>query len=166
MATFLGARQADLADAAAMIALVDLVITIDTSIANLAGAMGKPTWVLLPFSATGGGWWGVRTVPGIRARGCSASPPPATGTAWSPRSCKRYWNSANHWPDDVRGGFCRHRHGPVDGDRYSSQTNFRSETLWLTKPTARWRNPLPELAEYSVAEYAVSQFEFFLLSKV
>jgi Glycosyltransferase family 9 (heptosyltransferase) len=50
MAAFLGDRQADLADTAAMISLLDLVITIDTSIVHLAGAMGKPTWVLLPFS--------------------------------------------------------------------------------------------------------------------
>ena len=50
VATFLGERQSDLADTAAMIEPLDLVITIDTSIAHLAGAMGKPTWVLLPFS--------------------------------------------------------------------------------------------------------------------
>jgi tetratricopeptide (TPR) repeat protein len=51
IATFLGDRQSDLADAAAMIDMLDLVITIDTSIAHLAGAMGKPVWVLLPFAA-------------------------------------------------------------------------------------------------------------------
>ena len=51
MATFLGDHQADLADTAAIIATLDLVITVDTSIAHLAGALGKPVWVLLPFSA-------------------------------------------------------------------------------------------------------------------
>jgi hypothetical protein len=51
VATFLGDRQADLADTAAMIAALDLVITVDTAIAHLAGALGKPVWVLLPFSA-------------------------------------------------------------------------------------------------------------------
>jgi tetratricopeptide (TPR) repeat protein len=38
----------DLADAAATIAALDLVITTDTSIAHLAGAMGKEVWILLP----------------------------------------------------------------------------------------------------------------------
>ena len=48
---FLGERLADLADTAAIIAMLDLVITIDTSIAHVAGALGKSMWVLLPFSA-------------------------------------------------------------------------------------------------------------------
>ena len=38
----------DFADTAAFIAQLDLVITVDTSIAHLAGALGKPVWVLLP----------------------------------------------------------------------------------------------------------------------
>ena len=40
----------DFADTAAAIAALDLVITIDTSVAHLAGAMGKPVWVLLSFA--------------------------------------------------------------------------------------------------------------------
>jgi tetratricopeptide (TPR) repeat protein len=47
----LGAELADFADTAATIAALDLVITIDTSVAHLAGALGKPVWIMLPWSA-------------------------------------------------------------------------------------------------------------------
>jgi hypothetical protein len=40
----------DFADTAALIAQLDLVITIDTAVAHLAGALGKTTWLLLPFA--------------------------------------------------------------------------------------------------------------------
>ncbi len=41
----------DFADTAAFMGNLDLVITIDTAVAHLAGALGVPTWVLLPYSA-------------------------------------------------------------------------------------------------------------------
>jgi hypothetical protein len=39
----------DFQDTAAIMTSLDLVISSDTSIANLAGALGRPVWVLLPF---------------------------------------------------------------------------------------------------------------------
>ena len=45
----LGNKLRDFADTAAVIAQLDMVISVDSSIAHLAGALGKPVWVLLPY---------------------------------------------------------------------------------------------------------------------
>jgi Tfp pilus assembly protein PilF len=45
------ADLADFADTAALLSLLDLVISVDTAVAHLAGALARPTWLLLPFSA-------------------------------------------------------------------------------------------------------------------
>jgi len=43
-----GTKIGDFADTAAIIANMDLVISVDTAVAHLAGAMGRPTWMLVP----------------------------------------------------------------------------------------------------------------------
>jgi tetratricopeptide (TPR) repeat protein len=40
----------DFTDTAALMANLDLVIAVDTSVAHLAGALGRPLWVLLPYT--------------------------------------------------------------------------------------------------------------------
>ena len=47
--THVGDALADFDDTAAVVALADLVISVDTSVVHLAGAMARPVWVLLPF---------------------------------------------------------------------------------------------------------------------
>jgi hypothetical protein len=44
-----GDELKDFSDTAALISNLDLIISVDTSVAHLAGAMAKPVWILLPF---------------------------------------------------------------------------------------------------------------------
>jgi len=46
----LTAHLTDFVETAALISCLDLVITVDTSVAHLAGALGRPTWILLPHT--------------------------------------------------------------------------------------------------------------------
>lgn len=45
-----GEQLRDFSDTAAVIAQLDLVITVDTAVAHLAGALGAPTWILLHYN--------------------------------------------------------------------------------------------------------------------
>jgi ADP-heptose:LPS heptosyltransferase len=46
----LTANLNDFSDTAALVSCLDLVITVDTSVAHLSAALGRPTWILLPYT--------------------------------------------------------------------------------------------------------------------
>jgi len=80
----------DWADTAALIACLDLVITVDTAVAHLAGALGKPVWCCSHFCPTGGGCSSARTHRGIPRCICSAKRSASIGTLQS-----RTWPAAS-----------------------------------------------------------------------
>jgi hypothetical protein len=69
----------DFNDTAALLVLMDLVITIDTSVAHLAGAMGKPVWILLPHNPDWRWLLDREDSPCTRVQGCLGSSRSETG---------------------------------------------------------------------------------------
>jgi ADP-heptose:LPS heptosyltransferase len=49
--TDISADLADFGETAALIENLDLVVTVDTAMGHLAGALGKPAWILIPKAA-------------------------------------------------------------------------------------------------------------------
>jgi hypothetical protein len=85
----LGAAMHHFADAAAIVTQLDLIITVDTAMAHLAGALGVPCWVLLPDYMAD--WrWGVNADATV------------TASVWYPKGM-RLWRQSRggSWPEVI-----------------------------------------------------------------
>ena len=100
----------DFDDTAALITALDLVISVDTALVHLTGALGKPVWVPDRNTSSGAGLSAGTIVPGIRPCACSASRNPATGQRRRARPCGTvHVRLAREWGWATRSGS---RHAP------------------------------------------------------
>jgi tetratricopeptide (TPR) repeat protein len=79
----LGAELGDLAETAAVIETLDLVISVDTAVAHLAGALGRRVWTLLPHVSD----WRWRTL--------------REDSAWYPSMRLFRQSAAREWPETI-----------------------------------------------------------------
>ena len=77
---FLGDRIEDFADTAALIAGLDLVVSVDTAVSHLAGAMDRPVWIMSRTPAD----WRYAQHP--------------TRTAWYPSATVYRQDAPGDWP--------------------------------------------------------------------
>ena len=99
----------DFADTADLIAALDLVITVDTSVAHLAGAMGKPVWILNRFDQC----W--RWLSG------------RTDSPWYPTARLFQQSAPGDW-DGVMAQVCRALHQPFTRGQIASTVPLPSTT--------------------------------------
>jgi tetratricopeptide (TPR) repeat protein len=103
LVTDLSPQLTDFAITAAVLNEIDLVITVDTAVAHLAGAMGRPCWVLLPFSAD---WRWLRNredspwYPSLRLFR-QTSPGDWPGVMQRVRNALEAWDPSGITPDDA-----------------------------------------------------------------
>ena len=88
--TPLGSHLRDMGVTAAVMAELDLIITVDTAAAHLAGALGRPTWMLLPYAPDWRWMLDRDDTPWYQVCACSANRSPAIGTASSRQWAKRW----------------------------------------------------------------------------
>ena len=82
----LGTAIRDFADTAAIVSQLDLVICVDTAIVHVAGALGKPCWLLLPSIETDWRWF-----------------PNRTDSPWYPKAVRIFQQiKLNSWDDTIR----------------------------------------------------------------